>query len=445
MTRTRCLKLKTTCPPWTSTWILQPGPALPPPTTPNQKPDPNLTKIIPLSQNSLSKLKADGSSPKRTEEFRDLCQDISETKTVDLPTFFRIILDWILGTNNALPVDEEAVTAKYIGKRARKSFHLFSSLTVTSDTFRLDLTRDETFPANRLDTDKKRYSRDKRFVATDPPANADHLELELGEEMGSGGTGVVYSARVSNQNSDETLPSELVVKFARLNHCRNLAREAWVYERMATRTKILGSAAPRCYGFFTTKLPACYRATSVEDTNISRHGILTYEKYVSLRPKYPWMFRSYDEHRERDDELDDDRGFPPLQIPELEQPRFKDLSPWNKWKPDLNDPLIAVLVLDKGGPSYTHDDDQDPDVRLDVQRLLQDFQVAGIGHGDYFRMPHVVRAPSQTAMCPNHNVIHKWSIIDFNRCWVVDFALAQHVRYAMALVKPIYRGGTFFN
>ncbi|KAF5368248.1 hypothetical protein D9757_011233 [Collybiopsis confluens] len=325
-----------------------------------------------------------------------------------------------------------------------ESFHLFSSLTITSDKFRLDLTRDETFPAHRLNTDQQRYSRDKTFVATDPPTNAAHLELELVEEMASGGTGVVYSARVFQQNSDDTLPSELVVKFARLNHCRTLAREAWVYERMAIHTKLLGSAAPRCYGFFTTKLPECYRAASLEDTDISRYGLLTYEKYVSLRPKYPWMFRHYDEHRERDDKLDDDTKFRPLQHPELEQTRFKDLSPWNEWKPDLNDPLIAVLVLDKGGPSYTHADDQDSDVRLDVELLLEDFQVAGIGHGD-FRMPNVVRAPPQTAMCPKHNVIHKWNIIDFNICWVLDFARVRHVRYAMELIKPIYRGSAFYS
>ncbi|KAF5379952.1 hypothetical protein D9757_010271 [Collybiopsis confluens] len=100
---------------------------LPPPTTPNRKPDSQSAKITPPSQNSSSKLKADGSSPKRPEEFRDLIQDISETKTVDLPTFSETNLDRILDTNDPLPLsmDEKAVSAKlevYL-KAAEKRSH----------------------------------------------------------------------------------------------------------------------------------------------------------------------------------------------------------------------------------------------------------------------------------------------------------------------------------
>ncbi|KAF5383377.1 hypothetical protein D9757_008423 [Collybiopsis confluens] len=205
---------------------------------------------------------------------------------------------------------------------------------------------------------------------------------------------------------------------------------------MATLTELNGTAVPHCYGFFTAKLPECYW-TSSDDNDVSGYDYLGDNDHSS-HPKYPWMFRSYDENRDCDDTLDDDRQFAPLGEPEGETRRFKDQSRWNKWIPDPNNPLIAALVMDKGGPAYTLEDEQDRDVRWDIELLLQDFQLAGIGRGD-FRMSNLVRAPPQTTMCSYHKVVHQWNVIDFNRSWVVDLKREKRVNYAVALLKPMYR------
>ncbi|KAF5374414.1 hypothetical protein D9757_011843 [Collybiopsis confluens] len=75
------------------------------PTTPDQKPNPQLNKITPQSQNASSKTKADGSLPKRPEEYRDLIQDVS------IQTFADLIFALKLNMSDLTPI-QQAIAAK---------------------------------------------------------------------------------------------------------------------------------------------------------------------------------------------------------------------------------------------------------------------------------------------------------------------------------------------
>ncbi|KAF5358711.1 hypothetical protein D9757_013024 [Collybiopsis confluens] len=83
------------------------------PATPDRKPIVGTANATPQSLNAASKQKADGSPPTRSEEYRDLQQDISHTKTVDLATFAHLIFDMKLKSTDSAPSrNVKAIEAK---------------------------------------------------------------------------------------------------------------------------------------------------------------------------------------------------------------------------------------------------------------------------------------------------------------------------------------------
>ncbi|KAF5383940.1 hypothetical protein D9757_007392 [Collybiopsis confluens] len=73
------------------------------PATPDRKPIVGTANATPQSLNAASKQKADGSPPTRSEEYRDLRQDISQTETVDLATYAHLIFDIKFNPTDSAP------------------------------------------------------------------------------------------------------------------------------------------------------------------------------------------------------------------------------------------------------------------------------------------------------------------------------------------------------
>ncbi|KAJ3796096.1 hypothetical protein GGU11DRAFT_746476 [Lentinula aff. detonsa] len=287
----------------------------------------------------------------------------------------------------------------------------FSTLTINADTpefsFRLDLKRSESFPAHCFSCKGYWLHSDERYTAFPVPKDSAHLQLQLGGSLGAGRTSTTaYSAQVSAPlpQLSHPVPSELVVKFAKLNHCRNLAREAWIYNYLDRIPQSSGTIIPRCYGFFTTTLT----------------------ELPSAKQPYNLPWSSVDgEHAKRDDDLCDD-----VEVDEFldEIPSeliTKERSAWNSWVPDLKNPLVAVLILEKGGPMYNEIDDQDPLVKKDIKQIIRDLLLCGVAHSD-FRMSNL------------------WNIIDFNRAWVLDLGV-ECIPDAIAAVNPGYRQPCFYG
>ena len=93
-----------------------------------------------------------------------------------------------------------------------------------------------------------------------PPNPGYHIELEIGDLVGYGSTGHVYSVLVRNITPDpsenilvkqtlDTLP-DLCIKISEPEQIRGIAREAWYYEQLDS-SGLFGVAVPRNYGFFT--------------------------------------------------------------------------------------------------------------------------------------------------------------------------------------------------
>ncbi|KZV82126.1 hypothetical protein EXIGLDRAFT_778945, partial [Exidia glandulosa HHB12029] len=74
------------------------------------------------------------------------------------------------------------------------------------------------------------------------------LNLELGEYIGSGRSGIVFA--VDTTGTHGGLPP-LVLKIARQERCQSVAREAWFYEELEC---LQGVVLPRCYGCFRLNL-----------------------------------------------------------------------------------------------------------------------------------------------------------------------------------------------
>lgn len=172
-----------------------------------------------------------------------------------------------------------------------------------------------------------------------------NLSLELGEFIGGGRSAVVYAVNVlaTEPRGESHQSLELCIKVARPNHCRTLAREAWMYEQLVEGVH-QGVIVPRCYGFFTAELCSdqlpfplwsgddYYRGATMEDID--------------------------SDDLTQDDLLpDDDR------VSRTSQSGPANSSPWNEWRPDSAKPLLSILVLARGGKNYTPEDHTDKSTR----------------------------------------------------------------------------------
>jgi hypothetical protein len=147
-----------------------------------------------------------------------------------------------------------------------------------------------------------------------------------------GQIGVTYSARVISATTEggsdvtSTLPEIVCLKFAKKQHLRSLAREAWFYEQLA---ELQGISIAHCYGYFSS----------------------TFSKQQSLDSIVPWgeiecPYNPDDEPTSwtspSADWLPDD----PTDCDFHDKRGFKRDSLWNTWNFAEGDP---VLILEKLG------------------------------------------------------------------------------------------------
>ncbi|KAI0779485.1 hypothetical protein C8Q74DRAFT_1197848 [Fomes fomentarius] len=304
----------------------------------------------------------------------------------------------------------------------------FSTMTLSGTPILqpITLAREEAFPARHFDiiTDERRYRPD--WTPAPLPKGGAHLCLELGERISGGRSAVVYAARIvrkapegsARSRSSVPLPDkrELCVKIARPNHCRTLAREAWFYEQFA-QAKFHGVITPRCYGFFALQFP--------DASDLFPHALWANDS------KHNYEDDSDDDREDDDSNDDDEDNFTPApddptrddHLPDDPEPDDDDTSgsecdisadpsPWNDWRPTLNSPLLAVLVLVRGSHIYRGEDDRNRDTQNEIREILHDLSRMYIIHVD-IRPPNLVRAPANTRRCRFHKRIHNWNIIDF--------------------------------
>lgn len=116
-----------------------------------------------------------------------------------------------------------------------------------------------------------------------PPGNAT-LRGSLGQYLGDGRTGLVYTLTHTHLSDPTTsyanLPS-VVLKFARPNRCADLNREAWFYEEMEC---LQGVALARCYGLFEADVPEGYDVRLLPNGWIVLDEEESPDKYVDEYP-----------------------------------------------------------------------------------------------------------------------------------------------------------------
>jgi len=274
---------------------------------------------------------------------------------------------------------------------------MFSTLTITGTQFPspITLTRSEDFPPHKLDVADGVHVPTMRWGPSQVPRGAGHLSLRLGKHISGGRSGVAYEAEVLSSGTEESniIPSDpspqeqhLCVKVARINRCRTLAREAWMYRKLGG---LRGIVAPHFYGFFAADLPETHRPFPPK------------EDLVHLEQDDPTV----DEFLPDDDPVDGQGG--------------RDRSKWCEWRPNPDAPILAVLVMSRGGETYSGKDHYDSSMQEDVRAVLLDLSRASLLHGD-LRPPNLVRAPANAILCDLHGCVHKWNVIDLARAYAVD-------------------------
>ncbi|KAF9075566.1 hypothetical protein BDP27DRAFT_1315283 [Rhodocollybia butyracea] len=295
-------------------------------------------------------------------------------------------------------------------------YDAFSSLSIhgiSTSGRALNMTRAESFPANRTSCIEEECSTEKEgWDALPLPEGKSHLEIEIiGEQLGHGRISATYAARLHQilnrpggsplPCSSPGLPQEFCIKVAKPQFFRSLAREAWFYEQLAG---LQGSVTPRCFGFFVAPLPegvswldawgdieSCKSESSQdEDSDEDSESCLP----DSLDDEYqPWLFH------------EDGR-------------QSKSSSRWNDWRQSLESPLVGVLLLELGSqlerrfesPAYFTEQE-----KRDLADLFDDLASVGIIHADFKfnNILHVTRPDA--VICPRHCRVHHWQFIDFDR------------------------------
>ncbi|EIW83331.1 hypothetical protein CONPUDRAFT_121844 [Coniophora puteana RWD-64-598 SS2] len=299
---------------------------------------------------------------------------------------------------------------------------MFSTLTLTGHNIpeALTLSRAEDFPSHQFDHLKGVYHSKPTWRPSWFPKDAGHLSLTLTDNLSGGRSAVTYAVEVVATNSQEggitasnplPLDQELCIKVARPNRCRTLAREAWIYDKLRCRKpgregwsydqvpqsdRLQGVIAPHFYGFFVAD-QVSFPPWATEDFELDRRWAATVDVT-------------------RDDRLLDDKL--------TGSSGGKDCSVWNDWRPDPSVPMLAIIVMSRGGETCKHVDGMDTSTEKDILEILSDLSLASIVHGD-LRPANIVRAPVSTALCERHNRIHKWNIIDFSSADIDDYDVEE--------------------
>ncbi|EPT00099.1 hypothetical protein FOMPIDRAFT_57592 [Fomitopsis schrenkii] len=328
---------------------------------------------------------------------------------------------------------------------------MFSTLTLTGALFPdpITLPRHESFPARQTDFTVGMRRERPDWSARQVPQNGHHLTLEVGERIGCGRTGFVHAVQVTSikpgqlegDNSISVQPTstnrlELCIKIAHLSRCRSLAREAWTYEQLPEGT-FQGVITPRCYGFFTTRIPS----------EGSPPLVWSQDECAICSDEWPDRCKGAQTaivDPTHDDPLPDEMS---TRVDPSESPGGRELSPWLAWRPNPAAPLLSVLVMARGGRAYNYKDDCDEATgrrrSQEIDLILDDLSSARILHQD-LRMPNVIRAPPDTETCPTHHHVHQWNIVDLSRANVdvKDDNEARH-DFITELQRTLYKDDYF--
>ncbi|EIW83337.1 hypothetical protein CONPUDRAFT_164300 [Coniophora puteana RWD-64-598 SS2] len=307
---------------------------------------------------------------------------------------------------------------------------MFSTLTITGVDIpsAITLSREEDFPSHQFQFRVGECKRKPTWRSSQVPEGTGHLSLRLGERISRGRSAVTYTVEVISSESGvagaaptRPLPvdQQLCIKVARSNRCRTLAREAWFYNQLRDRTpwrkprepdqavaddekQLQGVIAPRFYGFFAAPISpglASFPPWSSQDFELMHAPDVG--------------FGTVADDPDHDDRLPADGPLPELRsLNGVQCLGGKECSKWDQWSPDPNAPLLTVIVMARGGSTYTYDDHLDETIAEDVREILDDLSEALILHGD-LRPANLVRAPTSTVLCKRHQRIHQWNLIDF--------------------------------
>ncbi|KAJ8454522.1 hypothetical protein ONZ45_g19272 [Pleurotus djamor] len=279
--------------------------------------------------------------------------------------------------------------------------HIIIHHCISNDNGSLQLSAAQSFPASRYTRTRYGPELESDWLPRPVPNNDSRLEVTLGDFIAEGRIGVAYTARVNvatdpdGQDIPDLTGKDVVVKFAKPQFARSLAREAWFYECLE---EAQGTAVARCYGFFTTPLDP------------SKHTDVIPWKQIELEYQ-PVNSNQMDAlGLPSEDVLPDDVNTGYFNYGQ----QFYLASPWYSWRP--SQATAAVLVLEKLGERYPFKEPPDfqEEYRADLTKVLQDVGVTGVFHGDvtYY---NTLRAPENARICPRHGHPHQWRVIDFDR------------------------------
>ncbi|KAJ8508053.1 hypothetical protein ONZ45_g9631 [Pleurotus djamor] len=294
----------------------------------------------------------------------------------------------------------------------------------------LQLAAAQSFPSSRFTCGPDGSALEADWSPRPVPNNDSRLEVTLGSFIAEGRIGMTYTARVNvatdgnGQDIRSLTGKDVVLKFAKPQFARSLAREAWFYECLE---EAQGTAVARCYGCFTASLDSSVRTDLL-----------------------PWKEIAL-EYQEVDfDEL----GMPSEDVLPDDEDRdyFNDgrqyylASPWLSWSPTQD--TAAVLILEKLGKRYPS---QEPpalreEYRADLTKVLQDVGMTGVWHQDV-TYSNTLRAPEHAPICPRHGHPHQWRVIDFDRSMRFDLSagLWQDKLYTEMQAQWAFRDRSFWG
>lgn len=180
-----------------------------------------------------------------------------------------------------------------------------------------------------------------------PPPTSGHLELQLENKFGEGTSGVSYAASVKSSTALD-MPKRICVKWAKGEHCRTLARDAWFYEQLHRSGNCEGVITPRCYGFFTMKFEDLLKGIVGFGDDSDTEPDEDADERVLFKP---WENLNSDEESLLPDDASD--GYTLCEKNFCDDADLKADSMWAWWSQRKGSKkLIAVLLLEELGSGY---------------------------------------------------------------------------------------------
>ncbi|KAJ3535025.1 hypothetical protein NM688_g7038 [Phlebia brevispora] len=252
----------------------------------------------------------------------------------------------------------------------------------------------------------------ERLPSTLPPPDHLSLHLSLGQRLGHGRSGGVYDVNIDFTNSSPELKSlafpPLVAKVSRPKREKELEHEAFYYEEMET---IQGIVIPRCYGFFTGKIPRDHLL--VGETDVSSEFPTDSEESMSEASN--------------------------LKNEDSERPQFT-------YNHAANFRVVSILLLEKLGDRLPVGKKLPEDLTAEIVDMYRHFGQFGIDHID-IRYANILEAPEcppgwPSLMSPLTHNAYRYRLIDFGNSRKTNRALEFFPSYYFGYVNRLLNGLT---